>query len=119
MLSCEASNFSASLFRLNGVDRRVRVTSGVDGSYVGQRQTIAAGSYVRIPEFNAIDLSRGFTLQCWIWPTTPTKAGGQALAATQGFAFGMDDDGRLVLELGSGRMTHSGRALAARRWAFV
>jgi N,N-dimethylformamidase len=119
MLSCQVDSFSAGLFRLTRPDRRARITSSVDGRYQGQRQTIAAGSYVRILEFNTVDLSRGFTLQCWIWPTTPTKPGGQALVASHGFAIGVDDEGRLVLDLGSERMTHRGVALPARRWAFV
>jgi N,N-dimethylformamidase len=135
MLSCEAESYTAGLIRLTHGDQdglgqgQVRVASSVDGSYVGRRQSTAAGSYVRVPEFNTVDLSRGFTVQCWIWPTTPARAGGQAIAAwwseaeQQGFAFGLDETGRLCLDLGSGaetlRITHTGEVLAARRWAFV
>lgn len=137
MVSCEADDYRAQLFRLVDADRqpdwpgyrRVRVASTADGTYRGMRQTLSAGSYMRIPEFRTLSLDRDFTLQCWIWPTTPSKTGGQAIAATWseaeqlGLAFGLDDEGRLCLELGSGadrvRITHSGAALPVRRWAFV
>jgi N,N-dimethylformamidase beta subunit-like protein/concanavalin A-like lectin/glucanase superfamily protein len=137
MVSCERDRFQAELFRLvhgdqhsSGLgERRVRVPSGADGTHLGKRQRMAAGSYVRIPEFRTLDLDQGFTFQCWIWPTRPSKAGGQTIAATwsereqQGFALGLDDQGRLRLELGSGAdrisITQSAGVLPGRRWAFV
>jgi N,N-dimethylformamidase len=136
MLSCEADDYTAGLFRLTDGDRgpdelghgRVQVASSVDGTYTGRHQSVAAGSYVRIPNFNTVDLSRGFTVQCWIWPTTPSRAGGQAIAAwwseseQHGFAFGLDEAGRLCMDIGSGaetlRVTHT-EVLSARRWSFV
>jgi N,N-dimethylformamidase len=136
-VSCEADSYTAGLFRLTSGDQspdglghgRAQVPSSVDGAYPGRHQSIAAGSYVRIPDFNTVDLSRGLSVQCWIWPTTPSRPGGQAIAAwwseaaQRGFVFGLDEAGRLCLDLGSGahtlRITHAGGALPARRWAFV
>jgi N,N-dimethylformamidase len=135
MVSCEQDRYRAELFRLvhgdqrtaGPGDRRVRVPSSADGAHPGKRQTMAAGSYVRIPQFRTVDLSRGFTLQCWIWPTTPSKAGGQTIVATwsetehPGLALGLDDEGQLHLDLGSGTdsVAITGGVLPARRWAFV
>ena len=63
--------------------------------------------------------SKGLTVQAWIWPTTPTKPGGQAIIAAQpGFVFGLDADGRLRLELGAASCT-ARVALDRWRWAFV
>ena len=94
----------------------------------GRRQTIAAGSYVRVPLDTPPELAAGLTIQAWVWPTTPDKPGGQGLVACQsaesrGFVFGLDDSGRLQLELGLGsdvvRVTHSAEPLPRWRWAFV
>lgn len=79
MVSCETSSFTAQLFRLIHGDehpdgpgyRRIRVPSAADGTYAGIRQAIAAGSYVRVPLAAALDLTRGLTLQTWLWPTLP------------------------------------------------
>src|SRR5687767_13403445 len=103
MVSCEAAQFRASLVRLIHGDqhpdgpgfRQVRISSSVDGTYPGVRQVIAAGSYVRVPGAADFDFAKGLTVQAWIWPTTPTKAGGQAIVSTQraaeagGFVLGL------------------------------
>jgi N,N-dimethylformamidase len=129
MVSCEAERFTAELFRLvhgdNNPDgpgfRRVRVPSSVDGTYPGAHQVIAAGSYVRVPNTTGLDLTEGFSVQAWVWPTTPAKVGGQAIVAgsPHGFVFGLDDTGRLSLELGGERVTDTGEPLTRWRWAFV
>ena len=137
MVSCEATAFSARLFRLiHGDDhpagpgyRRIRVPSSVDGAYPGTRQVRAAGSYVRIPVAGALDLTSGVTVQAWIWSTAPSRAGGQAILACwsaaeqRGVVLGLDDAGRLSLELGFGsgrsRLTHMAEPLPPWRWTFV
>lgn len=136
MVSCEADRFSTELFRLIYGDehadgpgfRRVRVPSSADGAYPGRRQVIGAGSYVRIPIAEGRELERGLAIQTWIWPTLPTKPGGQALAAWWsadrqcGFVLGLDDDARLCLDLGfdgtTHRVTHP-RPLHRWQWASV
>jgi len=87
MVSCEAPSFDARLVRLihgdNNPDgpgyRDVLVPSEADGAYPGKHQVIAAGSYIRVPVPAALDLSRGLTVQAWVWPTMPAKA--QAILA--------------------------------------
>jgi N,N-dimethylformamidase len=137
MVSCEASSFDARLVRLIHGDnnpagpgyREEHTPSAADGAYPGKRQVIAAGSYVRVPGSDALDLTNGLTIQAWVWPTTPAKAGGQAIIACwsdaeqRGFVFGLDAAGHLFLELGNGsetkRLTHTGEPLEQWRWAFV
>ena len=133
MVSSEAPRFNATLVRLIHGDenpagpgfREEFIPSTIDGSYAGRRQLIAAGSYVRIPLNQPLDLASGLTVQAWIWPTTPTKSGGQALLAhwsseeRRGFVFGVNEQGRLYLDLDSHRITTTAAALAPWQWAFV
>src|SRR5436190_10975309 len=50
------------------------VDSPLSGDYSGRVQTISTGSYITVPDDPALRLSRGFTVQAWILPTTPDKA---------------------------------------------
>jgi N,N-dimethylformamidase len=105
------------------------LASPIERQYAGRRQTLAAGSYIRSASGASLNLADGLTIQAWIWPTTPNKAGGQGLLAcwsvaeATGFAFGIDPDGRLVLDLGveSGqvRCVHPGPPLVRWQWTFV
>src|SRR5579859_5820873 len=142
MVSCEAPTYRAQLVRLIHGDanpagpgyREERLASSLDATATlpGRRQAIAAGSYVRVPVEAPIDLSAGLTMQAWVWPTTPDKPGGQGILACasagpggRGFDFGLDDDGRLLLDLYFGsaanavRVTHRAAPLPRWRWAFV
>jgi N,N-dimethylformamidase len=137
MVSCEATSFGARLVRLiHGDDspagpgyREEPAPSTADGTYPGKRQIIAAGSYVRVPGGGALDVRHGLTIQAWVWPTTPTQGRDQAIGACwsgseqRGFAFGLDGNGHVYLDLGSGseirRVTHAGKPLDPWRWAFV
>src|SRR5712691_2551990 len=105
MVSCEAPSFDAQLVRLIHGDnnpagpgyREEPQPSTADGTYPGQRQVIAAGSYARVPGAGSLDVTQGLTVQAWVWPTTPAKPGGQAIMACwseaeqRGFVFGLDD----------------------------
>ncbi|HLZ31158.1 MAG TPA: N,N-dimethylformamidase beta subunit family domain-containing protein [Chloroflexota bacterium] len=136
MVSCEATTFDAQLVRLIHGDanpagpgyREELLASRFNRTIPGRRQTIAAGSYVRVPFAAPPELAAGLTVQAWVWPTTPNKPGGQGLVAclspdSRGFVFGLDANGRLRLELGleSGvvQVTHSGEPLPRWRWTFV
>ena len=137
MVSCEAPSYHAQLVRLIHGDtnpagpgyKEELIASRIDGTKDGRRQTIAAGSYVRVPLDAPLDVSDGLTIQAWVWPTTPDKPGGQGLVACaadvqqSGFVFGLDGTGRLQLELGLGsevvRVTHTGESLPRSRWTFV
>jgi N,N-dimethylformamidase len=137
MVSAEVPHYRAGLVRLIVGDenpvgpgyREAAVPSAMDGVYPGRRQPLTAGAYIRVPARAVLDLSDGFALQAWLWPTTPNKPGGQAVMARwseaerRGFWFGLDDSGRLSLWLASGdervHAVHSGPPLVPSRWMFV
>src|SRR5579859_4552713 len=137
MVSCAAPSFGARLVRLIHGDnnpagpgyREEAVPSPADGTYQGQAQIIAAGSYARVPLASPLDLAHGLTVQAWVWPTTPTKPAGQVILACwsnspqRGFVFGVDGAGHPYLELGSdrsaARVTDDGPPLDPWRWAFI
>lgn len=128
MVSCEAASFHARLVRLiHGDDnpvgpgyREEHVPSAVDGTYPGQRQVIAAGSYVRIPQPGAKDLSRGLTVQAWVWPTTPTQPQAIVAGPERSFVFGLDAAGCVYLDIGNGStVVAAGEGLRPWQWAFI
>ena len=107
-----------------GIKEEVFPTA-IDGIYQGRKQSIAAGSYVTVPNNVHLAALRSFTAQVFIWPTTPEK-GEQALVAKwdavsfSGFALVIDAQGCVAIHLadGSGGITKvsTGRKLLARRW---
>jgi N,N-dimethylformamidase len=135
MVSAQAPRYRASLVRLfqgdespNGPGyREVSVASSFDGEHSGRPQQPPSGSYVRVPSSPLLDLADGFTVQAWIWPTTPRKT--QSLISRwsddeqRGFDFGLDESGHLTLRLGAGDADAVGvrhdKPLVALRWAFV
>src|SRR5450631_1247648 len=88
MVSCEAPTFRAHLVRLIHGDanpagpgyKEESFAASINWTISGRRQSITAGSYVRVPLATPPDLAAGLTVQCWIWPTTPGKAGQGLLA---------------------------------------
>ena len=74
-VSTDFADYEASIVRL--------IHSGVDGSEFkmetvdaarkqsGRKQTAYAGSYAKVEHSAALNLTGSFTLQAWIWPTTP------------------------------------------------
>jgi len=125
MVSSTAPSYRAELVRLLHGDandagpgyRDQRVPSAADGTYTGRLQTSVAGSHVRVPLAREVDLSAGFTLTAWIWPTAPSKGGSILVCPARGFALELVD-GRLSLTL-NGSTTRVGEPLPSRRWAFV
>ena len=133
MVSAEVARYRASLVRLIQGDespeapgyREELVESSIAGEYAGRRQELLAGSYVRVPASRLLDLADGFTVQVWLWPTTPNKAGGQGLVARwRGFALNLDEGGRLDLWLAfadgtTQRILQPGPPVARWQWVFV
>ncbi len=102
------------------------VKSTVDGRYKGKEQQTDAGSYARVPDHPRLQ-SSAFTVAAMIWPTTPEKAGEQALInrrspdGKEGFGLSIID-GQLALFLGNGKQSEivrSGKILLERRWYLV
>lgn len=104
------------------------VACPIDGVHAGRYQPIAIGSYAVAPHGPALDGLASFTVQMYVWPTTPSK-GRQGLVARwsdhdrAGFALAIGDDGALSLTLGDGsggvECIGTGKALIARQWYFV
>ena len=76
-------------------------------AYPGRNQRIHAGSYVIVPQDERLNVE-SFTLQCYIFPTTPEK-GRQGLLTKwveenkSGFGLFIDESGCLSAEIGDGR----------------
>lgn len=137
MVNCEAKTFKADIVRLicgdmnpdgPGYQERV-VRTPASGTYKGRRQVIHAGSFVDVPVGSALDDLESFTVQAFIWPTTPERGEQTLLAhwderARRGFALSLAaDNGGLSLTLGGGRSrvqtVSTGKGLLAHEWYFV
>jgi N,N-dimethylformamidase len=135
-VSCELPRYRADIVRLIHGDPNPRgpgvkeelMPSAVSGEYTGRQQALHKGSYVVIPDHPRLRLRASFTLQAWIFPTTPQK-GAQGLltkwSATEGKGYGLfiDEGGELALWLGSdtGKVVRlrSGHPLRTGEWYFV
>ena len=92
-----------------------------DGSYTGRNQKIHGGSYVIVPHDERMSVS-SFTIQAFIFPTTPTK-GRQGILTKwvndTGYGLFVDDDGCLAVCIGDGNHVHklsSGKPLLRKVW---
>lgn len=127
-------DYHASLVRLRCGDateggagyKEYPVEAAFEGDYPARAQAIGAGSFV---DFNdeAAWHARAFTVQAWLWPTTPGLrrqhvAGTWDETAGCGWGLELDDDGAPALVLGDGerrvRVT-TGAPLRERAWTFV
>ncbi len=87
--------------------REEEIAAPFSGEYPGRTQPTVAGSYVIVPDAPAIDSLESFTVQAWVFPTTPDK-GEQGLIVnwrgetTRGFALLIDGTGALAMRLGDG-----------------
>jgi len=108
-----------------GLYREEEMAASFSGEYPGRTQPAVSGSYVTVPPSPKIAALESFTVQAWMYPTTPGK-GEQGLIANldgdsmRGFALLIDATGALALRLGDGAggvtELSTGKPLAARRW---
>ena len=108
--------------------REQSVEAPFSGEYPGREQPIEVGSYVLIESSPVLDALESFTVQSWIWPTTPGR-GEQGLITRWrdypacGFALLIDASGALALRIGDGNgniaEVSTGVALASQRWYLV
>ncbi len=111
-----------------GIYREEAIEAPFAGDYPGRDQPTVAGSYVIVPAYPAIAALDSFTVQVWVFPTTPEK-GAQGLIANwdpetaSGFALIIDDTGAAALRVGDGNggvvTVSTEKPLAARRWHLV
>jgi N,N-dimethylformamidase len=107
--------------------KEVRVASAADGVYPGRRQVIHSGSYGLVADRRSLRVE-SFTLQCWIWPTLPTKVEGyykpgpQAIiakwSAGRGYGLFIEQDGRVSLRVND-EVLRAPAPVRDRAWHFV
>ena len=101
----------------------------VSGTYKGRKQVIHAGSFVEIPHDDRLNHMQDFTVQAFIWPTTP-DIGRQAIVSkwdqskNTGASFYIaEDNGGIGLTLANGKTNidsfATGKPLLAHEWYFV
>lgn len=135
-VSCELPSYKTQLVRLiHGDDnprgpgfREELIDSPVNGEYPGRRQDLHPGSHVIVPDDSRLRVNSGFTLQAWIYPTTPQK-GVQGIvtkwdsSGNTGYGLFVDEDGSLALWLGDGNgkveRFSAGVKLRPSKWYFV
>ena len=136
MVSCELPRYRADVVRLihgdtnpNGPGfKEEPIETSVSGEYQGRKQTSPKGSYVEVPDSPTLRLRDSFTIQAWVYPTTPEK-GIQGLvtkwSASDGAGYGLfiDDGGQLALWVGdskgkTGRVS-TGQPFRKSTWYFV
>ncbi len=103
------------------------VASDVTGTYKGRKQIIHGGSYGYVEDAKQFHVE-SFTLQCWIWPTTPKthprywKHGAQGLVTkwTDGKGYGLfiNEDGFVELRINEHKIT-TGAPIRDHAWHFV
>jgi N,N-dimethylformamidase len=112
----------------HGIYQEEEIDAPFNGEYDGRFQSIDAGSYGVVPHAPELGALESFTVQAWIWPTTPQK-GEQGLITrwqddpAPGFALMIDDTGALAMQVGDGNgntaQVTTGVPLAMRRWCLV
>jgi N,N-dimethylformamidase len=137
MVNCHAAKYRADIVKLicgdmnpdgPGYKEKVCKTK-VSGTYKGRKQVIHAGSFVEIPHDDRLNHMQDFTVQAFIWPTTP-DIGRQAIVSkwdqskNTGASFYIaEDNGGIGLTLANGKTNidsfATGKPLLAHEWYFV
>ncbi|WP_307786827.1 N,N-dimethylformamidase beta subunit family domain-containing protein [Mycolicibacterium mengxianglii] len=104
-----------------------RIDSPANGSYPARTQTIHAGSYGMVLDRQPLRVD-SFTLQCWIWPTMPTKVDGYWSPGEQmiagkwsdgtGYGLFLDLQGRVCLRINDQTLT-AAQPVRDRAWHFL
>lgn len=129
-----AGQYRASLVRLRCGDataggagyKEYPVAADFAGDYPARTQAVCAGSFVDFDD-HAAWLPHAFTVQAWVWPTSPIGrrqhiVGTWDDAAGCGWGLQLDEHGALALVLGDGtrrQVVTTGAPLRERRWTFV
>ncbi len=135
MVSTDLPAYSSTLVRLIHGDespsgpgfKEERVESAFDGAKPGRKQFARAGSFVLVPDKPPLRQLTSFTVQAWIFPTTPLLEEAQGLLSKWsdqkgGFCLAVGSDGALELWLGNAaenRRFSTNSPMRAREWYFV
>lgn len=99
------------------------VKASINGVYPGRKQKLNTGSYVKIPNHRLLQQIGSFTLQAWIFPTTPLK-GQQGILTkclvghNSGFGLFLEQNGALGVRIGNDSF-QTEKPFSASRWYFV
>jgi len=103
------------------------IDAACNGEYDGRRQVIHSGSYGYVDDCPQLHLD-SFTMQCWIWPTTPKthpkywRHGAQALMGKwsdgKGYGLFLNEDGCIELRVNDKKVT-TGAPVRDHAWHFV
>lgn len=130
MVRCTEPSYRASIVRLVHGDTRAHapglkerpIVTSIDGEYAGRAHEYPLGSHVTVRHDPALDLTSGFTLAAWAFPTLPGRAAQGLLTksspAGTGYGLLIDDRGALALRIGERQIT-TGVPLRAGQWYFV
>ena len=137
MVSTDLPSYDTNLVRLIHGDENPEgpgykeepVDAPINGQRRGRKQFAQSGSYILVEEQGPLSNLQSFTLQAWIYPTTPEKGQAQGLlskwsADETGFCLAVGAEGALELWLAgtgadsAGRIG-AGQALRACEWYFV
>ncbi len=135
-VNCDGpANYKAEMVQMINGDTNPRgpgliekpVNAKCNGEYKGRRQIVYSGSYGYVlsnPQFGV----ESFTLQCWIWPTTPKthpqywKHGAQGLltkwSQNKGYGLFINEEGRLELRINDQKIA-TGAQIRDHAWHFV
>ena len=136
MVSCDLPNYHADIVRLVHGDRNPEgpgfkeqaISTEVSGKSSGRKQDLRTGSYLVIPNHPLLNLQGSFTIQAFIYPTTPLK-GLQGIISNLspnrngGYGLFIAEDGSLALRIGSqnGQLEQlkTGKPLRSGEWYFA
>ncbi len=135
MVSTDLPSYNSTLVRLIHGDQNPAgpgfkeelVETEIDGLRPGRRQVARTGSFVVVSDCTLLSEVTSFTLQAWIWPTTPLHSEPQGLLSKwssdgSGISLAIGEEGALELWLGDSGATSkftTDRTLRAREWYFV
>ena len=113
MVSCALEEYCADLVRLIHGDpnpdgpgvKEEAIPSEIDGLHPGREQLFPRGSYVTVPDAPPLRLTESFTVQAYVYPTTPKK-GVQGLVTKwrgdTGYGLFIGEDGSPSVWVGAG-----------------
>jgi N,N-dimethylformamidase len=137
MISAESAEYEAQVVRLRtpfqvagGPEFKEKfVEAPVNGAHAGRKQIAHSGSYVLVPDDPRLRLTGSFTLQVWLFPTTPGKGVEQglitkwAMETSAGYGLFLTEEGDLAFWLGDGngkvRKVRTETPLLKARWYSV
>jgi len=107
------------------IEKKTRAS--FNGEYRGEKQIIHSGSYGYVADKPQMQV-QSFTVQCWIWPTTPKthpkywKHGAQGIVTkwhkNKGFGLFINEDGCAELRINDKKVT-TGAPLRDHAWHFL